>query len=118
MPTIHRVEDVRFDYPSPSLREPLGDIMVWKAEYGFECVTSIARRLFHGVSPDGKWLVMERYPLDHPSEFPNLPPIPETVRAAVSKYGEPSCAMRWGGQLYVYVRGDGGYRRIVLSESV
>lgn len=115
VPTIHRVDRVRLDYPNRDLREPLGDIIVWKADYGFECVASIAHRLFHGVSRDGKWLVMERYPLDYPSEFPQWPPIPENVRAAVSKYGEPSSVMRWGGRLYVYVHGENGYLRIALN---
>lgn len=116
-PAVERIESVTFDFPSPSQHEPLGDVFVWKAAYGFECVASIANRLFHGVSPDGKWLVMERYPLDHPFDFPEMPQIGESVRATVSKYGEPSSAMPWGGHLYVYVRGKDGYRRVELTES-
>lgn len=113
---IERIDDVTFDYPGPDVREPLGDILVWKTAYGFECVASIAHRLFHGISPDGKWLVMERYPLDHPVEFPKFPPIPENVAAAVSEYGRPSCLMRWGGHVYVYVRDENAYWRVAVVE--
>lgn len=116
MLAVDRVDEVTIDYPAPDMREPLGDVFVWKASYGFECVVSIAHRLFHGVSPDAKWLVMERYPLDHPFDFPDLPEISEAVQTAASPYGEPSSAMLWGGHTYVFVRAKDGYVRVELSE--
>ena len=79
---VDRVERVSIDHPN--LRGGLvgADVSVWRTPVGFECFASFGGRIYHGVSADGRWLVLDRYPV-------------------IASGARPSVAV-WRDQFYVF----------------
>lgn len=59
---VERIEPVRIDHPKLSDGGAPTEVSVWRTAVGFECFASFAEHIYHGVSPDGRWLVMDYYP--------------------------------------------------------
>jgi hypothetical protein len=59
---IERIEPVRIDHPKLSDNRAAADVSLWRTAEGFECYTSFGGRIYHGVSADGRWLVLDYYP--------------------------------------------------------
>lgn len=59
---MERIEPVRIDHPKVSDGRVSADVTLWRTAEGFECYTSFGGRIYHGVSADGQWLVLDYYP--------------------------------------------------------
>lgn len=59
---MERIEPVRIDHPKVSGGRVSADVALWRTAEGFECYASFGGRIYHGVSPDGQWLVLDYYP--------------------------------------------------------
>lgn len=79
---IERIEPVRIDHPKVSDNRAAAEVSLWRTAEGFECFTSFGGRIYHGVSADGKWLVLDYYP-------------------TIASGAKPSVAV-WDQQFYVF----------------
>ncbi len=60
---IERVDDVSLDCNDPKAAQFISSLAPWRSSYGFECLATIERNIHHGISEDGKWFVLDRYPI-------------------------------------------------------
>lgn len=60
---IERIEPVRVDHPDIRNGRIAAGITAWRTAVGFECFVSFGGRIYHGVSAEGTWLVLDYYPV-------------------------------------------------------
>gem|GEM_PF-7023314 len=111
---MERIEPVRIDHPKVSDGRVSADVTLRRTAEGFEYYTSFGGRIYHGVSADGQWLVLDYYPTIASGTRPSVSRVGQAILCVLSRRRPAASSVnatrRWNRSAHTLIGGARHFR--------